>query len=96
MFATRKYRHPVHASSGALKATPRRHQSQLGRIDTQVPRVSRCHVPVLVSGAFYQPVPHPHVRNRINRYGYAHGGFESQVRDSKSWQYPRLPCDHRE
>ena len=65
MFAARQDGYPVDASSGALKATPRRHQSQLGRIDIQAPRVSRRHVPVLVSGAFYQSVPRPHVLNRI-------------------------------
>ncbi len=66
MYTARQDGHPVDASSGALKATPRRHQSQLGRIDIQVPRVSRRHVPVLLSGAFYQSVPHLHVRKRIS------------------------------
>jgi hypothetical protein len=48
MLAARQHRHPIDAPPSAFETTTRRHQSQLGGIYIQFPRVAGRHVAVLL------------------------------------------------
>lgn len=66
MLTTRQNRHPVHTTTGALKASARSEKSQLRGVDTDIPSVTSRHIAMLLSGKFNYPIPNGHVRNRIN------------------------------
>jgi hypothetical protein len=65
VLTARQNRHPVHATTGTLKPAAGGQEAKLHGVDTDIPRITRRDVAMLVGGKLDKPVPDCHVRNRI-------------------------------
>ena len=70
MLTTRQDRHPIHTTPGALETSAGRQKTKLHRVNTDIARLTRRDVAMLLSREFNQPIPDRHVLNRIRLIRY--------------------------